>query len=340
MTGWHSIFPFGWDPAALWWLPLAAVALDLIIGDPPRLPHPVRAIAWLANKLEHILRSKLEALDAGAAGTALVLAASGGVAALALLLPKAAALGAWLYLSFAGLALGQLLREGKKALRLLEAADAEAASANVADDAPALRAARAAVQQLVSRDVSESGRSALAKTLAETLSENLNDAFVAPFFWLMLGGPVGLWLYKAASTLDSMWGYPHEPWTRFGRVAANLDDVLAFVPARLTALVLRLSAPLCSTRGAWPGWSAVAAQARSMASPNAGWPMAACAWLHAAPMGGAAVYAGVVKQKPHLGPSTGAWDAPALSRLLCHVRAAGLLAAALLWAAGAGLRIL
>lgn len=339
MSG-HGIFPFSWDPLALWWLPLAALALDLIIGDPPRLPHPVRGIAWLANRLEKLLRPRLEALDAGAAGTALVLAASGGVAYGIVLLPKAAALAAWLYLTFAGLALGQLLREGKKALRLLEAADTEATAKKDGGNAPALDAARAAVQQLVSRDVSQSDSPTLAKTLAETLSENLNDAFVAPFFWLMLGGPVGLWLYKAASTLDSMWGYPHEPWTRFGRVAAKLDDVLAFVPARLTVLFLRLSAPLCGARGKWPGWSAVAGQARSMASPNAGWPMAACAWMHAAPMGGAAVYAGVVKQKPLLGPSEGSWDTSTLTRLLRHVRAAGLLAALLLWAAGVGIGML
>lgn len=336
----QGIFPFSWDPVTLWWLPLAALVLDVVIGDPPRLPHPVRGIAWLANRLEKLLRPRLEALDAGAAGTALVLAASGGTAYLMLFLPKAVALAAWLYLTFAGLALGQLLREGGKALHLLQAASTEATAGNDAGCTPALDAARAAVQQLVSRDVSRSDAPTLAKTLAETLSENLNDAFVAPFFWLMLGGPVGLWIYKAASTLDSMWGYPHEPWTRFGRVAAKLDDVLAFVPARLTVLFLRLSAPLCGARGKWPGLSAVAAQARSMASPNAGWPMAACAWLHAAPMGGEAVYAGVVKHKPLLGPSDGSWDAPTLTRLLRHVRAAGLLAALLLWATGVGIKML
>ena len=325
MSG-HGIFPFSWDPAALWWLPLAALALDLVIGDPPRLPHPVRGIAWLADRLEKLLRPRLEALDAGAAGTALVLAASGSVAYLVLFLPKVAALAAWLYLAFAGLALGQLLREGKKALHLLQAAEAKGNG-----NAPALDEARTAVQQLVSRDVSQSDAPTLAKTLAETLSENLNDAFVAPFFWLMLGGPVGLWLYKAASTLDSMWGYPHEPWTRFGRVAAKLDDALAFVPARLTVLFLRLSAPLCGARGKWPGWPAVAAQARSMASPNAGWPMAACAWLHGAPMGGPALYNGVLVEKPRLGPQNGEWDAAGIRRLIRHLGLSGAISALALW---------
>lgn len=337
----HSFSFLGWNPAALWWLPLAALALDLAVGDPPKLPHPVRVIARLAQRLEKLLRPRLEALDAGAAATALVLAFSGGAAYLALLLPKAAALTAWLYLSFTGLALGQLLREGKKALRLLRAAEQEADAAlrDNREDFPALEAARAAIQQLVRRDVGNADSAFLSRTLAETLSENLNNAFVAPFFWLMVGGPVMLWLYKAASTLNSFWGYSHEPWARFGTAAAKINDLLAFAPARLTALALRLCAPFCGARGVWPGWFFVASQARATTSPNAGWPMAACAWLHAAPMCGSAVHAGAVERKPLLGPASGSWTTPALACLLRHIGAAGLLAALFLWLAGVAIAL-
>ncbi len=320
-------WPFFWNPLALWWLPLAALILDLVAGDPHVLPHPVRGIARLAGTAERSLRPRLPAFYAGTLGLILVMGASGGAALFVLALPGAAALAAWLYLAFAGLALGQLLREGKKALRLLRAAE----KAGETESGPALEQARAAVQMLVSRGLSKADHATLAKTLAETMSENLNDAFVAPFFWLMLGGPVALWLYKAVSTLDSLWGYPHEPWTRFGTAAARLDDVLAYIPARLTALILLWSAALSGARGAWPGWKAVREDARRMASPNAGWPMSACAWLHGAPMGGKAVYAGVVKDKPHLGPESGVWDTETLARLLRHVLCAGLLAAFLFW---------
>ena len=188
---------------------------------------------------------------------------------------------------------------------------------------------------LVSRDKRAMDVRDLCRSLAESVSENLNDAFVAPLFWLLLTGPVGLWLYKCASTLDSLWGYKTERWLLLGQVAARLDDVLAFVPARLTAIAMLLTAVLLrkvhphsfGEAAVWPGWRTVARHAKRSDSPNAGWPMATAAWLFNGRTGGPAVYHGESKQKPFMGPEEGCWNTARVRALLRHTRLSGIFAA-------------
>ncbi|MDO5484543.1 MAG: CobD/CbiB family cobalamin biosynthesis protein, partial [Desulfovibrionaceae bacterium] len=193
--------------------------------------------------------------------------------------------------------------------------------------------AREALSWLVSRDTSQMDRPLMRKTLADTLSENFTDALMAPFFWLLLTGPVGLWLYKAVSTTDSMWGYLTVRWRWLGWAGARGDDLLAFIPARLSAVLLWLTDALLRRfrpaarcwSGAWPGLRVVARQAGGMPSPNSGWSMAACAWLCGARMAGPSVYFGHLVDKPWLGPSeSGAllWD-EGLLRGLCALMRAG-----------------
>lgn len=312
--------PFA-DLPAYWWLPLAAAILDRVVGDPPRLPHPVRCIGALLNRAEPAMRKRVHSdFAAGLAAVVFVLAVVWGVTRGLMALPFFLGLTAAAYLSFAGLAHGQLVREGRAALALLEKDD--------------LDAARRAVGFLVSRDVSKADKEELCRVLAESLSENLNDAFVAPLFWLVLTGPVGLWLYKASSTMDSMWGYPYAPWTRFGTVAAKLDDALAYIPARLTVVFMLVAAQLTGLINRRPDFSAMRADARKMKSPNAGWPMAACARIHGATMGGKAVYAGKTVDKPILGPDGAPWTIPALRRLIRHLETSALLAVIGLWSGG------
>ena len=313
------LFPFA-DLSRFWWLPLVAILLDRIIGDPPTWPHPVRHIGFLCNVIEPQIRQKIPSERlAGCAATLLVLCCVWNFVWLFLLFPLFFAAIIALYFGFSGLALGQLLREGTSAVVFLENND--------------VTNARHAIGMLVSRDVSQADHATLCRTLAETLAENVNDAFIAPLFWFLLGGPVGLWLYKAVSTMDSMWGYPHEPWTRFGSTAARLDDIMAFFPARVTTLFLYAAMRLCQ-KGTlrkiriqetlfWPGFNRVAEDARKMKSPNAGWPMAACAWIHHAAMGGMAVYAGKTVEKPLLGPSGTAWTTAKIRDLLTILTVAG-----------------
>lgn len=310
-----------WNPLQFWWIIVIALALDLAIGDPAWLPHPVRGIGWLLSVCEKPARRIGNGLFSGVLVLLCVVAVAGGIAAGLLYLPYGVSLPAAIFLSWTGLALGALLRAGSKAVALIEAG--------------ALEEARSAVAELVTRSTEAMDEEDLCRTLAETVSENLNDAFIAPFFWLQCTGPVGLWIYKAVSTMDSMWGYRTESWRRLGWAGARLDDVLAFVPARLTACFYFLSAPLAKVPPRWPGWGHVAMQANMMDSPNAGWPMTAAAWLHGATMGGPAVYNGVTVQKPRLGPVSGQWTVARVRNLIRHTAIAGVLGAVLLWSVSA-----
>jgi len=304
------------DIDLLWTLlPLAAVLLDLLLGDPPGWPHPVRLLGKAAAELSPLVRSGAARTQTvkGAAAAVLLVWAAGGTAWFLAALPWVGFLLA-LYLAYAGLALGQLLREGRGVLEHLERND--------------LPGARRALAQLVTRETRDMDARALRRGLAETLAENLNDAFAAPFLFLAVGGPAWLWGYKTVSTLDSMWGYKTAEWKHAGWFAARADDVLAWLPARITAFMLLLAGGLLRLN-----WRAAYAHlledAGKTESPNAGWPMAAAAWLCGAAVGGPATYFGVLKDKPVLGPAGTEWTDEGLRSLLVLCRTAGLLLAAL-----------
>ncbi len=286
---------------------LGCVALDLILGDPRGWPHPVR---WLGRSIEALEPWARRAPLVRGALVTVGLAAGAALVAHALALAPVLGDVAALYLGYAGLALGSLVRETRAVRRALAAGD--------------LEAARAGLRLLVSRDTAHLDRDGVARGLAETLAENANDAFVAPVFWLALAGVEGLWAYKAVSTLDSMWGYRTERFERLGKVAARGDDVLAFVPARLTALGMLAVA---WARGRRVSLREVARQARQLESPNAGWPMAAAAHAVGAAMGGVDRYQGEIKHKPLLGPEGVPWTVDRLQELEGLVLAASVLVA-------------
>lgn len=135
-----------------------------------------------------------------------------------------------------------------------------------------LEAGRAQLQRLVSRDVSQLDEVAVRESAIESLAENLNDSLVAPLLWFAVGGLGAAALYRFANTADAMWGYRGRyEWA--GKWAARADDVLSWIPARVTAGLLCLSA------GTVPAWSAIKRQARATPSPNGGWPMGVMALL-------------------------------------------------------------
>ncbi len=147
-------------------------------------------------------------------------------------------------------------------------------------------AGRAQLARLVSRDVSALSAAEVRESAIESLAENLNDSVVAPVFWFVLFGLPGAALYRFANTADAMWGYRGErggrDWTWAGKFAARADDVLSWVPARLTALLLGVAARR------WPAglWR----EAGRTPSPNSGWPMAAMALLLGVRLGKPGVY--------------------------------------------------
>jgi adenosylcobinamide-phosphate synthase len=268
-------------PAALW-LPLAAlagVALDRCCGEVSRY-HPLVGFGKLADWLEKALNRGSLRNARGAAAWALVV------------LPWVAL--AWLVRrhSFAGWLVDVLLLYFALGGRSL----AEHAQ-RVADDLAAgdLGAAREHVGWIVSRDTRELNAAGVAKAGVETVLENGNDAVFGALFWFMLLGGPGVVLFRLANTLDAMWGYKTERFLNFGWAAARIDDVLNYVPARLTALSYALFG---RTRRAFACWRA---QAPHWESPNAGPVMSAGAASLGLALGGAAIYHGQVEVRPTLG---------------------------------------
>ncbi|WP_320170039.1 adenosylcobinamide-phosphate synthase CbiB [Maridesulfovibrio sp.] len=303
------------NSTVLFLLPIVALVLDLFLGDPKWFPHPVCYIGKVLDKYRNWVKSIGKANKimggVGVFGFAVII---WGVLKVFLAIPFIGVL-VGLYLAYAGLALGSLLSEHKNAAALL--------------DSGKIEQARAAIAGLVSRDVSELDEAGLRKALAETTSENLNDGFVAPFFYLVVTGPAGMWVYKTVSTMDSMWGYKNEEFKEFGYFAAKVDDVLAFIPARITGLMMLAAGRLMKLD--WQSaYANLITDANKTESPNAGWPMATAAWLLGAPMGGKAVYFGEEKEKPVIGPETGDWSSLKLKRLGALVMTSSILAAILL----------
>lgn len=272
-------------PASLW-LPLAAVtgvALDRLFGETRRF-HPLVGFGKLADFLE-------SAFNCGSASVCI--RRLRGVVAWALAVVPWVAL-AWLVRrhSFAGWLVDALLLYFALGGRSL----AEHAQ-RVADDLAAgdLGAAREHVGWIVSRDTRELNETGVAKAGVETVLENGNDAVFGALFWFMLGGGPGVVLFRLANTLDAMWGYKTERLLHFGWAAARLDDLLNYLPARLTAVSYALFG---RTRRAFACWRA---QAPHWESPNAGPVMSAGAASLGLALGGAAIYHGQVESRPTLG---------------------------------------
>lgn len=309
----------------LFWIPLAAFVIDAVFGDPRSLPHPVQLIGRLLNKLEKTARRNFPNKLGGVLSLLILLLMVFIVVNVCIGIPYVGWVFA-LYFAWSGLALGSLLSEGTKAVQAVASGS--------------LKEGRKAVSMLVSRDVSESTEEELYKTLAETLSENFNDGIIAPFFWLVLSGPVGLWLYKATSTMDSMWGYKNEKWNELGWAGAKFDDLLAYLPARFSAMFLQCTANLAGLGTGRGVWDSVVQDAAKMESPNAGWPMAMAAHLYGRPMGGNAVYFGKVKDKPVLGSGNESWDSHSLMQLIKHIRLAAIFGCGFLWLVVSLLRLI
>lgn len=243
-----------------------AWTLDALLGEPPNAWHPV---AWLGRLLaavgNRLLRWPPRRAFLGGALAWLLIAAGLGMAAIYVEAALHGMAGPWVWLA---VLLTALLLKPCFAWRMLrdEVAAVERALAHSLDDG------RTRIARLASRDVSDLDADAVRETAIETLAENLNDSLVAPLFWYAMAGLPGAVVYRFANTADAMWGYRGR-WEWAGKWAAHADDVLSWLPARLTALLLA------------PGWvlggidrlRRLRREARHTPSPNGGWPMAAMA---------------------------------------------------------------
>lgn len=257
--------------------------LDLLFGDPVRLPHPVvwfgRAIAFLEHRLNRgshrIARGAITALSLIAA----VYAAGWGVERL--LSDHPIAVIAFKTIAVFYCLAGTTLR--REVRMVFEAADRSL------DDG------RRQVSRIVGRDTEALSDREVRAAALETLAENLSDGVIAPLFYYALLGVPGMLAYKMVNTLDSMIAYHTDRYLLFGRWAARIDDIANYIPARLTALMMILTARR-------PGlWRFVAAHGPRHASPNSGWPEAALAGILDCRFGGTHNYFGTSFYKPHIG---------------------------------------
>lgn len=256
--------------------PALAIAIDRLLGEPALRWHPVvwmgRWLAWAGARLAPAVGAPRVLSDARVFWAA----ALSWCAAAATVFAVAWLLQAWVLTQpawLAALALGLFL---KPLLAWAMLHDEVLAVERALGQS--LEAGRAQLARLVSRDVSTLSAVQVRESAIESLAENLNDSLVAPLFWFALLGLPGAALFRFANTADAMWGYPGErrlngvlrDWRWAGKWAARADDVLAWVPARITAALIAL---LGGARG--PGQ--LAAEAARTPSPNGGWPMAAMA---------------------------------------------------------------
>ena len=281
------------------WLILQTAALvvgfiiDCFVGDPYCIPHPVVGIGkWISFFDKKLRRGNSNPKDVPRGVITVVL-----VAAISTIVPALVLLLAWLIHPIAYfvinsimcwqiLAARQLLKEGQKVQRALEKGDTEGA--------------RYAVSMIVGRDTAVLDEDGIARAAVETVAENASDGVIAPMIWMILFGTVGGFFYKSINTMDSMLGYKNEKYLYFGRAAAKTDDFVNYIPARISGLLMVITAPIVGLNGR-NAWKIFRRDRYKHASPNSAQTESACAGALGLRLAGDAIYGGVVHKKEYIG---------------------------------------
>lgn len=281
------------------WLILQTTALvvgfliDCLVGDPYCIPHPVIGIGkWISFFDRKLRRGNSNPKDVSRGVLTVIL-----VALISTLIPALVLLLAWCIHPLVCLAINsimcwqilaarQLFKEGRKVQRALEKGDTEGA--------------RYAVSMIVGRDTEVLDEDGIARAAVETVAENASDGVIAPLCWMILFGAVGGFFYKSINTMDSMLGYKNEKYLYFGRAAAKTDDFVNYIPARLSGLLMVITAPLVGL-DAQNAWKIFRRDRYKHASPNSAQTEAACAGALGLRLAGDAIYGGVVHKKEYIG---------------------------------------
>ena len=278
--------------------------LDLVLGDPYYLPHPIRLIGKLIAGTEKILREmgirgKDKKADSNGRafrqGIELVLIVIISVVAVTLILLFMAY---WLHpvlgvaveciMTYQILAVKCLKVESMKVYQCLKNGN--------------LEQARKAVSMIVGRDTEHLDEEGVAKAAIETVAENTSDGVIAPMLYLAVGGPILGFLYKAVNTMDSMIGYKNDKYLYFGRAAAKLDDFVNFLPARISACLMIVASFFAGRHFSGKGaWTIYKRDRKKHTSPNSAQTEAVCAGALSIRLAGGASYFGKIVKKPYIG---------------------------------------
>jgi adenosylcobinamide-phosphate synthase len=310
-----------------WYILPAAFALDIMLGDPRYLPHPVRWMGKAIERLEpHFRRFHFNLVFSGALYAVVLI------------------LGTWL-LAFLVLAAAHRVHPSLNTLLEIILIYYCISTRSLYDAAmevenclsqKKVQAARKKVTMIVGRDIDNYKEDGLARATVETVAENLVDGVTAPLFFAAIGGAPLVLAYKMTNTLDSMVGYKNDTYQHFGRASARIDDVLNYLPARLTVPVVALAAQILARRGKWSLMTAVCEGAHH-ASPNAGYSEAAFAGALALKLNGPNYYNGKLVDKPYIGVRFGE-SSPGHIKKACDIMMlSSFLWSLVVWAASAAL---
>ena len=276
--------------------------LDLIVGDPHWLYHPVRIIGALISLLEKIfLGDKKKETDTKdnnkkiAAGLFTVII----VLTLTLIICSLLVVGAYFINIYLGLFIEVIMTYFILATKSLKV---ESMKVYKALEKSTLEDARKAVSMIVGRDTENLSEEGVVKAAVETVAENTSDGVIAPMIFTCIGGPILGFLYKAVNTMDSMIGYKNDRFLYFGRVAAKLDDIVNFIPARISALLMILASLLGGKNYSFRNAIKIFKRDRyNHASPNSAQTESVCAGALSVRLAGDASYFGKVVIKPYIG---------------------------------------
>lgn len=275
-----------------WQVIAAAFILDMLAGDPRRLPHP---IVWMGNAIsffEPVFRRLIPSpLWAGLVFAVTLIGSAWALAA-------GAVLGASFLHPVAGVVIQTLLLFYCFSAQSLSRAALDVARPLVAGD---LARARTMVGYIVGRETGTLDQEGVSRAAVETVAENFVDGFLSPLCFALAFGVPGAVAYKMINTLDSMVGYKNDTYLLFGRAAARIDDLANLIPARLSVPVIAMAAGLISVRRGRQALATALSQGRNHKSPNAGFPEASFAGALEVRMGGPNVYHGKRVEKPYIG---------------------------------------
>lgn len=290
---------------------LLGFLLDLLLGDPYWLPHPVRLIGKGITKTEALLRpagkmrTNRQELQGGRRLVVIVLLATTLLAALLLF-------GAYALHPCLGLLVETIMTYQILAVKCLKV---ESMKVYHCLKEQGLEEARGAVSMIVGRDTAQLDAEGVTKAAVETVAENTSDGIIAPMLYTAIGGPVLGFFYKAVNTMDSMIGYKNERYLYFGRGAAKLDDVMNYIPARISAYLM-IAAAFCGGK-CYDGRRAYIIYKRdnrNHASPNSAQTESVCAGALGIQLAGDASYFGKLVHKPYIGDAVRRVEAEDIKR--------------------------